>query len=316
MAGGPPKPVRVELPVQNLFVTEHNPNKMNTREFDLLVENMQRVQVTDAILVFPLDLPLFKKVWAKHRIAVMSEEEAGPAQEAFEAELNLENLGFRIVGGHHRVQGAKYLEWQRIPCTVIVDAAFDQEEADIQLMRHNAIRGKLDPQAFFNLYEKYASKGYGEDVVQEMFGFADDAEFKKLIAQAAKSLPKEIQSTFKEAAEEIKTIDGLAKLLNRMFTQYGDTLPYGYLIVDYGSEHSIWLRNAKKTHDALQLLGGACMTEGKVLDDVVGALIQAAAKGEIPEVLTRALENAKSAKLPEGLTVLPTHENIEKQAAL
>ena len=70
--------------------------------------------------------------------------------------------------------------------------------------------------------------------MQDAFGFAEEAEFKRLIAQTAKMLPdKELQEKFKEAAQEIKTVDGLSKLLNEMFTKYGDTLPHGYMIFDY-----------------------------------------------------------------------------------
>ena len=133
--------------------------------------------------------------------------------------LTKEELKFRIVGGHHRFDAAAYLGLEEVPVTVIMDDAFDEDQERFQLVRMNMIRGKLDPQAFFDLYNSLAP-AYSDEVLQDAFGFADEAEFRKLIDQTAKALPdKNLQKKFKEAAEEIKTIDGLSKLLNEMFTK-------------------------------------------------------------------------------------------------
>ena len=81
--------------------------------------------------------------------------------------------------------------------TVILDPEFDAEKERFQLVRMNVIRGKMDPQAFYNLYSKLADK-YSDAVMQDAFGFAEEAEFKRLIAQTAKMLPD------KDAAGEVQ----------------------------------------------------------------------------------------------------------------
>ena len=111
--------------------------------------------------------------------------------------------------------------------------------------------------------------------MQDAFGFAEEKEFKRLIEQTAKALPdKHLQDKFKEAAAEIKTIDGLSKLLNTMFTKYGDTLPFGYMIFDHAGQRSMWLRIEGKTMKALDLIGDMCIEHGRTVDDVIGCVVQ------------------------------------------
>jgi hypothetical protein len=63
-----------------------------------------------------------------------------------------------------------------------------------------------------------------------------------------------------------------------MFTKYGDTLPYGYMIVDQGGQRSVWLRIEKKTMDALDVVCDICIDRERTVDDVVGGLLTLIAK--------------------------------------
>lgn len=273
---------RKDLPVGQLVGHDENPNKMKDREFDLLCDNLETVGFTDPIVVRQL-------------------EEDGDK--------------YRIVSGHHRYQAATYLGFEDVPCTIIPFGQMDDLEEDMQLLRHNTIRGKLDPELFINLHSKYASQ-YGDDMLQEMMGFADEAEFKKLVKQTEKQLPEELRKRFRDAAENIKTVDGLAVLLNKMFTRYGDTLQHGYMIFDYGGRQSYWLRVGKKTYDALDIIAELCVENGKTVDDIIGGALQVLASGEQQELIARLIDKAPDVDLPEGMQVVPTRENIEKQAGL
>lgn len=296
--------LRLELPVELLVKNEDNPNKMSSREFDLLVDNMEKTGITDAILVRPLDY-----VMAQDLVKAFKREEL---VEAFQKN----DLQFRIVGGHHRFDAAVYLGFNTVPCTIIMDEEFDEEQERFQLVRMNAIRGKLDPQAFFDLYNKLSSQ-YTDEILQDAFGFADEAEFQRLINQTAKALPDpKLQKKFKEAAQEIKTIDGISKLLNEMFTRYGDTVPYGYMVVDYGGQRSVWIRVDKKTMDALDIIGDMCIENQRTMDDVVGGVVQLIAKGDLKETVDQIIKKTPAVDLPTNMSVLPTKDNIEKVANL
>ena len=299
------KLLRLDLPVGLLVKNEDNPNKMSAREFDLLIDNMERTGITDAILVRPFDRGLVLKAVA-----------TGKQGDELAALFIEQGAQFRIVGGHHRFDGAVYLGFETVPATVIMADDFDEDQERFQLVRMNAIRGKLDPQAFFDLYNQL-SDSYTDEILQDAFGFAEEAEFKRLINQTAKALPDpNMQKKFKEAAAEIKTIDGLSKLLNEMFTKYGDSLPFGYMVFDHGGQRSMWLRIEGKTMNALDLIGTMCIDHRRTVDDVVGSLMQLIAKGELKEVVDKIIAKTPEVDLPANLSVAPTKDNVEKVASL
>jgi hypothetical protein len=299
--------LRLDLPVGLLLKNEENPNKMSPRAFDLLCDNFEQTGLTDAILVVPVD--------RQKTLNVVSSIPNGDMKAAAKL-LAAHKCSFRIVGGHHRFDAAVYLGFEEVPVTVILDPEFDAEKERFQLVRMNVIRGKMDPQAFYNLYSQLADK-YSDAVMQDAFGFAEEAEFKRLIAQTAKMLPSpELQQKFKEAASELKTVDGLSKLLNELFTKYGDTLPFGYMIFDHAGQRSMWLRIEGKTMNALDLIGTQCIDKNRTVDDVIGGVMQAIAKGEFAALIDKIVAATPKAQLPKGITVAPTKDNLEKVAAL
>lgn len=251
-----------------------NPNKLSGRAFDLLVDNFERVGMTENVVVRAMP-----------------------------------NGRFQMTSGHHRDQAARYLGFTEIPCAIIDDPEFDDEAAAFQLVRMNVIKGKMDPSGFFNLYSKLSEK-YTTDVMQELFGFAEQAEFQKLIKQSAKALPPDLQEKFKEAAKEVKTIDGLSKLLNEMFTKHGDSLPFGYMVFDYGGQRNVWLQSSKKTMDAVTAIGALCRENNRTADDVLGAIVQAIANGDLKDAVDAAIAASPAVRLPEDFTGIPTKDDL------
>jgi hypothetical protein len=276
---------RKDLAIGLLVKNEANPNKMRPREFDLLCDNIEKTGLTDPILVRPL------------------------AKGKKEPQL------YRIVGGHHRYDAAAFLGFENVPCTVINDPAFDEHAERFQMVRMNVIRGRLDAQAFFDLYQQL-SEEYSDEVLQDAFGFAEETEFRKLIDQTAKQLPDPaLQKQFKEAAKEIKTIDGLSKLLNEMFAKYGDTLPYGFMVFDHAGQRSVWLQVDGKTIKAFDVVGKMCIDRRRTVDDLMGRLVQAIAQGELEDLVERLVDDTPEVELPTGLT-MPTKEQIATVSAL
>lgn len=264
---------RVFLPIGDLVPNEENPNKMNDAEFNMLYDNMESMGITDPLLVRKLD-----------------------------------DGKFRVVGGHHRLEIAKLLDFEEVPCTVIEDDKFDDDQERFQLVRMNVIHGKMSPEKFLNMYEKL-SKKYSHDILQDSFGFADEKEFDALVQQAAKSLPPELQSKFKEAAKEVQTIDGLANILNQMFAEHGDTLPFGYMVFDFGGQNSIWLRMDKNVYVLMNKLGEFCKENNRVMDTVMGELLKAVVNDE--DTMTELLEVTPERVIPDKVET-PTLDFLDK----
>jgi hypothetical protein len=266
---------RRDLPISQLHPNKFNPNKMNDREFNMLVDNMQKTGITDPILV--------------RRI--------GPDE-------------YEVIGGHHRLQGAKTLDFETVPCTIIDDPDFDEDAAKYQMVRMNMIRGRMGPDEFFKLYNSM-SKKYDAEIMADAFGFVDEEEFKKLTKQMKASLPKELQGDFEKAAKEIKTIDGLSKLLNGMFSKYGNTLPYGFMLVDFGGRDSVWLRMGNETRKSLLAVGKTCIDSSRSVDDIVGGLVRLAAAGKLDSQIAQLIAQSEPVVIPSEFEGMPTLENLK-----
>lgn len=265
---------RVVIPVSLLVKNSENPNKMGDAAFNMLCDNIEKTGITDPILVRPISNGLF-----------------------------------RVIGGHHRVDAAKCLDFEEVPCTVITDKDFDDEAERFQLVRMNVIKGKLDPVAFFDMYKKL-SKKYTDEVIQESFGFTDAVEFKRLVSSTGKSLPKELEKEFFRAAKDIKTIDELASVLNELLSRGSDQLDYGYMVIDFGGQQNIWLRLLPGMKKDFLDLAALCRQHSKTMDQFMYQLLKNTLADGLPGVcLSEFLKQLPDAVIPEGV-VIPTIDNI------
>lgn len=262
---------RVFLPVSALEPQDNNPNEMGEVEFNLLYDNIERMGVTDPILVRPKT----KKEITKEKPAT-----------------------HKIVGGYHRWEVAKLHLIDEVPVTIITDPDFDADTEKFQIVRHNVIHGKMNPQKFMNLYQSLSGK-YTEEVAAEMFGFADEEEFKRMVQSTAAALPPEMKQTFLDASKEIKTIDDLALVLNRLFSTYGDTVPYGYMIFDFGGNDHVWLRMKKNQKKTLIAFGDTCRAANRTIDSGMMALFDLLAQddGTVGTLFDAALAKYKEVSL-------------------
>ena len=112
-----------------------------------------------------------------------------------------------------------------------------------------------------------------EDIAHNL-GFADEEEFDHLIQSARDSLPTaEMKKEFDAAKDEIKTVDDLTTLLNRLFTKYGDTLPANFMILDFGGKEHIWVRLSKKQFKLIQDKARVCLELGVTFDSVISHVL-------------------------------------------
>jgi hypothetical protein len=236
--------LRLDVDVNCLIPNEENPNVMTEQEFNLLYDNVERMGLTDPILVRPLN-----------------------------GQPGAVNCTYKIVGGHHRWEVAKLLGMEEVPCTIICDPEFDEDMERFQMVRHNVIHGRMDPKKFMTLYQQVQGR-YTEELAAEMFGFAREEEFKKLVQSTAAALPKEMKQQFLDASKEIKTIDDLAIVLNRLFTTYGDTVPWGFMIFDFGGQDHVWVRMEKEQKKKFLKFSDWCVKNQRTVDKVISLAIE------------------------------------------
>lgn len=185
-----------------------NPNMQTESVFNALTENIREIGMTEPLMVSP----------------------RGDGR-------------YLIVSGQHRWEACKVLGYEQIPVYVMDE--FDDDKAKFQTVRMNVLKGKLDPVKFTKLYEEMALK-YGGDITKQMMGMLDEKEFQKLYVNVKKELPKELQKKLQDAKGEIKNVDDLSRILNEMFSKYGDTLKNNYMVFQYGGKTHVWVMMSNK----------------------------------------------------------------------
>ena len=245
----------IEVEITKLKKSEYNPNEMSDREFNMLCDDIQE----NGFVEFP---------------QVVKDGEY-----------------FIIVGGHHRVQAAKVLGFERIPVIVLPDE-FDEDKQKIQLIRWNMIKGKMNPEKFTKLFDEMAEK-YDADILKEMMAFTDEDAFNKVYQQATEQLPPEIKEKLNATKEEITNIDNLAETLNRLFSEYGSTLEYSFMNFVYGGQTHTMIVMSPETKKELDKIKKECINKKQNINDVINEMFSGT---KAPKIKNKKIMNDKKQK--------------------
>ena len=194
-----------EIDVSCLHPVEWNPNSQSDKTFNALVENIKEIGMVEPLMISP-------------------SPEKGHGH-------------FDIVSGEHRYEACKLLGYEKIPCIV---RELDADLVKFQNVRMNVLKGKLDPVKFTKLFNEMASK-YGNEMTKQMMAFVDEHAFNAVYLDIKRELPPDLQKKLDESKDELKTVDDLSRILNELFTKYGDTLDEDYMVFTYGGRAHYWI---------------------------------------------------------------------------
>jgi hypothetical protein len=235
-------PEQVLIPMDKIRPNQWNPNEMPSDLFDELVRNFEEFGFVQPIIVRPL-----------------SKEEA-----------DLSGFDYEIVDGEHRYDGLRLMDVDEAPCIIRV---LDSDAAKFQTVKMNRLRGKFNQKRFDSLVRDLMTR-FTFDEVAEKMAFTDPSELEALIGRTRDALPTdEMKEEFDKAKEEIRTVDDLAMILNRLFTQFGDTLPYNFMVLDFGGKDHIWVRMQARDYRNILSQVRECMAHGVTFDSVLTRLI-------------------------------------------
>lgn len=195
------------LPIALLDDSGENPNEMTDDQFSALVDEIVENGFTVPVQVI------------------------GP----------YENGRYKLYGGHHRKKAAIVLGSEDIPAVVVPPDRYDEDLRQIQLVKQNTLSGQLNPEKFTRLYNDLARK-YDPILLQRMMGFTKEDAFEKVYQDARKALPPGMQEKLDEVRDELKTVDDLSLVLNRLFTTYGETVQYHFMFLSYGGREHAMIR--------------------------------------------------------------------------
>lgn len=199
-------PHLADLAVADLMKNAANPNEQDERMFNATVESIQ------------------EEGWIQPCCTVVRVDDA-----------------WEIVSGHHRYDAAVVLGHEQVPCWVLDPEKFDKDRRDWVMVKANVIAGQLNPAKFTALYERMVQT-YGGEVLQALMGFTDDDAFRKVYQDVRKSLPPELAKALDATKDEIKTIDDLSLVLNRLFREHGETLPSNMMVFSWAGKDVLWVR--------------------------------------------------------------------------
>lgn len=233
----------VMIPRKLIRPNAWNPNTMNADTFHEVVSNIEELGFVQDVVIAPL-----------------------PDEEALES-----GYQFRIVDGEHRFDALSLFdEIEEIPCK-IVDIPEDNQK--FQTVKLNKLRGKMDQKRFNSLVKDLMQRYTFEEVAQHM-AFTDPSELEALIGNARDTLPtNEMKTEFDKARGEIKTVDDLTMVLNRLFTQFGDTLPFNFMVLDFGGKEHLWVRLDPGEFRRIQSKARDCIAHGVTFDSVLARVL-------------------------------------------
>lgn len=151
------------------------------------------------------------------------------------------NGKYEIVGGEHRWRAARVAGLSPVPCWPLDPEKFDKDRRDWSLMKMNIIAGKVNPAKFAAMYERMVSV-YDAEVLQSLMGFTSSDAFERVYKTTRAALPKELQDALDSVKDEIKTIDDLSLVLNRLFRDHGETLPSNMMVFSWAGKDVLWVR--------------------------------------------------------------------------
>ncbi len=232
-------PEIVMVPRNEIRPNPWNPNSMDPDIFNELVSNIE----TDGFI---------------QPIAI------GPIED------DPEGYKWEIIDGEHRFDGLVILDVEEIPCYV---RNIDEDKRKFLTVKMNRLRGKMDRKKFTKLVEDLMQRHTFEEVAEQM-AFTDPTELEALMESTRESLPtKEMRDEFDAAKKDIKTVDDLSLLLNRLFTKFGDTLPANFMILDFGGKEHIWVRMERNQYQTIREKAREILGHGYTFDSFIAHLL-------------------------------------------
>ena len=201
----------VHIPIGDVHPNAWNPNAMNKREFARL-----KKELTENGFLIPI-------------VVVQNDD------------------GYEIIGGEHRWRAAGELGFGKVPCVVLTGEKWSDEDVRMfETTRLNAIKGRVSPEKLAAMHAKLIERGHDEKLMSHLMGFAEEAEFKRLIKATSQSMrdagaPTAAVKEFEANAQQLKSVDGLSDMLERIWKRHGSSAEKSYIAFDFGGRKHIWI---------------------------------------------------------------------------
>lgn len=260
-------PKVVFIPLDKIKPNDYNPNVFDKSLFNEFVEDFKKFGFVYPIIVAPCD------------------DEEHP---------------FRIIDGEHRFDGLSILGVPEAPCIIKDD--LDEDQQKMRTVKINRFRGKMDKEKFSKLMEDLLERHSLEELAENM-AFTDPSELESMIQGARESLSPEMKREFDKVKDEIKTVDELSLVLNKLFTRFGDTLPANFMVLDFGGKEHLWVRmSSRKDFALVKDKAKEVLSEGYTFDSVLSLVVSSIKVDKLIEKFSSKLVKVKEGEDESAMT--------------
>jgi hypothetical protein len=223
------------IPLDQLHELPDNPNEQDTPTFENLVSDVEEDGFTQALEVVP--------------------------RSVFHPYLE----GYYVVSGNHRLKAVTRLGAEAVDC--VVHDHWDADTALVNVVRRNMVHGYTNPEKFSRLVDKL--NGFTHDQLADAMGFEDIEAFADLYQ-------RQNQGGGPGRPEDpvANLIDGLGLVLNQLFSEYGDTVPHGFLYFLYGKKIHLAVLTTPRLKNVLNRIAKRCNKQGLDMAKVLGVLLE------------------------------------------
>jgi len=222
--------------LRDLHEFPNNPNEQDNLTFNNLINDIQEDGYDEAMAVVPRNV--------------------------FDEELD----GYYVVSGNHRLRALGKLGYTSADVAV---KSWDAEESKVKVMRRNMIRGQPNPQKFTKLVDSIKTP-YTEDQLADAMGFTDIDKFAELYNKETENRKSKRDDVSTDPAQ---LFDGMTTIINKLFEEYGDTVPYNFMFFLLGGKIHCTVQANKKLKKLLTKVSKKCVKDNKSINDVLTGLL-------------------------------------------
>lgn len=231
--------------ISKLLLTEHpqNSQKQSKHEFNELRKSIRENGFDESLIVVPND----------------------------------DGTGYYVVSGNHRCRAGIAEGMDEFPCVVRAD--WDAVKSQIELVRRNYVRGKIDRDAFTQAVNVLSSeqKLSIEDIYGQM-GFASQDDFAAIYkaqqVEEARIQKEVVEGVATSNAATVKMIDDLSFIISSILEKYGDTVPYSFIMFPAGAKNHMYISANPSLKKSLEAIAAACVSQHLDINVALAGLIR------------------------------------------
>lgn len=179
--------------------------------------------------------------------------------------------GYECVSGSHRYLAGASLGMPEFPCVVRDD--WDNVKSEIESVRRNFGRGKIDKEAFTKQVNNLASsEGISIDDIMRQMGFEDPDSFSDYYIKEKKQ-EREIAKKVSESASAVKMIDDLGVVLSKIFADHGDTVPNSFIIFPQGGRNHMYVAVTQSLKNTMEAIAQQCVSNNLDINVALAGLL-------------------------------------------